>query len=60
MSDPAMTGPAAATAPRRGRPRSEKARQAILHAAAELLLNHGLGAVSMRRRCSGGSLLKLW
>ena len=46
MSDPAMTGPAAATAPRRGRPRSEKARQAILHAAAELLLNHGLGAVS--------------
>jgi len=47
MSDPAMTGPAAATAPRRGRPRSEKARQAILHAAAELLLNHGLGAVSM-------------
>ena len=47
MSDPAMAGPAATTAPRRGRPRSEKARQAILHAAAELLLNHGLGAVSM-------------
>jgi len=42
-----MTDPAAIAAPRRGRPRSEKARQAILHAAAELLLNHGLGAVSM-------------
>jgi rhodanese-related sulfurtransferase/AcrR family transcriptional regulator len=32
---------------RRGRPRSEKARQAILDAAAELLLVHGLGSVSM-------------
>ena len=42
-----MTDPAVTTAARRGRPRSEKARQAILHAAAELLLNHGLGAVSM-------------
>lgn len=36
-----------ATAPTRGRPRSEKARQAVLHAAAELLVEHGLGAVSM-------------
>jgi AcrR family transcriptional regulator len=36
-----------ATAPRHGRPRSEKARQAILHAAAELLVDHGLDAVSM-------------
>jgi AcrR family transcriptional regulator len=34
-------------APRRGRPRSEKARQAILAAAAELLLARGLSAVSM-------------
>ena len=33
--------------PRRGRPRSEKAREAILAAAAELLLARGLGAVSM-------------
>jgi AcrR family transcriptional regulator len=33
--------------PRRGRPRSEKARTAILDAAAELLLARGLGAVSM-------------
>jgi len=32
---------------RRGRPRSEKAREAILTAAAELLLTRGLGAVSM-------------
>ena len=38
--------PIAAT-PRRGRPRSEKARKAILEAAAELLLARGLGAVSM-------------
>jgi AcrR family transcriptional regulator len=33
--------------PSRGRPRSERARTAILDAAAELLLAHGLGAVSM-------------
>jgi AcrR family transcriptional regulator len=35
------------TTPRRGRPRSEKARQAILQAAAELLLDHGMARVSM-------------
>jgi len=34
-------------APRRGRPRSERARLAILEAAAELLLVQGLSAVSM-------------
>ena len=40
--------PEATTPPqRRGRPRSEKAREAILAAAAELLLERGLGAVSM-------------
>ncbi len=33
--------------PQRGRPRSEKAHQAILDAAAELLLDRGLSAVSM-------------
>jgi AcrR family transcriptional regulator len=33
--------------PRRGRPRSERAQQAILSAAAGLLLEQGLGAVSM-------------
>jgi AcrR family transcriptional regulator len=35
------------TAPRRGRPRSEKARLAILQAAADLLLDQGLARVSM-------------
>lgn len=35
------------TAPRRGRPRSEKARLAILQAAADLLLDHGMARVSM-------------
>jgi AcrR family transcriptional regulator len=45
---PAAAGDeAAAEAPRRGRPRSEKARLAILEAAAELLLARGLSAVSM-------------
>jgi len=34
-------------APLRGRPRSERAREAVLAAAAELLLTRGLGAVSM-------------
>src|SRR6266498_1224789 len=33
--------------PKRGRPRSEQARESILHAAAELLLKRGLDAVSM-------------
>jgi AcrR family transcriptional regulator len=42
-----MTPDAIAETHRRGRPRSEKARNAILDAAAELLLAHGLGAVSM-------------
>jgi AcrR family transcriptional regulator len=40
---PASTGPART----RGRPRSEPARQAILAAAADLLLTRGLAAVSM-------------
>ena len=42
-----MDGNTSAAAPKRGRPRSEKARHAILEAAAELLLSRGLGAVSM-------------
>jgi AcrR family transcriptional regulator len=42
MTQEPTTGP-----PRRGRPRSEKAREAILAAAAELLLDRGLGAVNM-------------
>jgi AcrR family transcriptional regulator len=35
------------TAPRRGRPRSEKAHRAILQAAADLLLDDGAARVSM-------------
>jgi AcrR family transcriptional regulator len=42
MNDAVIAAP-----PRRGRPRSEKARSAILAAAAELLLERGLMAVSM-------------
>jgi AcrR family transcriptional regulator len=41
------TGQAISEPVRRGRPRSEKARQAILTAAADLLIARGLGAVSM-------------
>jgi AcrR family transcriptional regulator len=40
-------GAGASDAPQRGRPRSEKARTAVLDAAAELLLDRGLAAVSM-------------
>jgi AcrR family transcriptional regulator len=42
-----VNGEATAVAPRRGRPRSEKAHKAILEAAAQLLLASGLAAVSM-------------
>jgi AcrR family transcriptional regulator len=42
-----VNGGAKMEAPKRGRPRSEKARRAILDAAAELLLLRGLDAVSM-------------
>jgi len=42
-----MSGDVAAGAPQRGRPRSERARKAILGAAAELLLARGLSEVSM-------------
>jgi AcrR family transcriptional regulator len=42
-----MSQEAIAGAQRRGRPRSERAREAILAAAADLLLARGLGAVSM-------------
>ena len=42
-----MTQEARPGAPLRGRPRSEKAHDAVLAAAAELLLERGLGAVSM-------------
>jgi AcrR family transcriptional regulator len=39
--------PGGGTAPARGRPRSEKARKAIMDAAADLLIARGLSAVSM-------------
>ena len=42
-----MTPKTIADNPRRGRPRSEKARAAIVSAAAALLLERGLGGVSM-------------
>jgi AcrR family transcriptional regulator len=45
--DRAPTVEGKSAAPKRGRPRSEKARHAILEAAANLLLLRGLGAVSM-------------
>jgi AcrR family transcriptional regulator len=44
---PARGADQVAQAPPRGRPRSEKAQKAILDAAAELLLDRGLSAVSM-------------
>ena len=42
----------------RGRPRSEKARKAILAATAELLLEHGLSAVSMDAVADGAGVSK--
>jgi AcrR family transcriptional regulator len=42
-----MSRNATASEPQRGRPRSERAHNAVLDAAAELLLEHGLAAVSM-------------
>jgi AcrR family transcriptional regulator len=47
LTDSGGQGEAGQMAPRRGRPRSEKARLAILEAATELLLVQGLSAVSM-------------
>lgn len=45
--EPGRVGPVDVPAKARGRPRSEPARQAILAAATDLLLAHGLSAVSM-------------
>jgi AcrR family transcriptional regulator len=52
-------------APQRGRPRSEKARAAVLDAAAELLLDRGLAAVSMdavadRAGASKATIYRWW
>jgi AcrR family transcriptional regulator len=47
LHDAAEVGEASTGARRRGRPRSEKSKAAIICAAAELLMEHGLEAVSM-------------
>jgi AcrR family transcriptional regulator len=47
MPDSATGNGAPAETPRRGRPRSEKARAAILEAAVELLLDQGIARMSM-------------
>jgi AcrR family transcriptional regulator len=60
-----MNHVAAAATPQRGRPRSEKAHKAILEAAAELLLEKGLAAVSMdavaeRAAVSKATIYRWW
>ncbi|HSZ03732.1 MAG TPA: TetR/AcrR family transcriptional regulator [Solirubrobacteraceae bacterium] len=50
---------------RRGRPRSESSRRAILRAASELLLEHGLSSISMdavaeRARASKATIYRWW
>ena len=54
-----------ADVPRRGRPRSEASRKAILRAASELLLEHGLHAISMdavaeRAGASKATIYRWW
>jgi AcrR family transcriptional regulator len=54
-----------ADAPRRGRPRSETSQKAILQAAGELLLEHGLNAISMdavaeRAGASKATIYRWW
>ena len=56
---------AAEKAPRRGRPRSETSRNAILRAAGELLLEHGLNSISMdavaeRAGASKATIYRWW
>jgi AcrR family transcriptional regulator len=57
--------PVAEGAPRRGRPRSEASRKAILRAASELLLEHGLNEISMdavaeRAGASKATIYRWW
>jgi AcrR family transcriptional regulator len=52
-------------APRRGRPRSERSRRAILHAASDLLLERGLSEISMdavadRAEASKATIYRWW
>lgn len=56
---------AAVDVPRRGRPRSEASRKAILRAASELLLEHGLHSISMdavaeRAGASKATIYRWW
>jgi AcrR family transcriptional regulator len=56
---------AAQDVPRRGRPRSETSRNAILEAAGELLLQHGLNSISMdavaeRAGASKATIYRWW
>jgi AcrR family transcriptional regulator len=56
---------AAEEVPRRGRPRSETSRKAILHAASELLLEHGPSSISMeaiaeRAGASKATIYRWW
>jgi AcrR family transcriptional regulator len=56
---------AVAEGPRRGRPRSEASRKAILRAASELLLEHGLQTISMdavaeRAGASKATIYRWW
>jgi AcrR family transcriptional regulator len=60
-----MAGAKTNHAPRRGRPRSETSRQAILAAARDLLLEHGLNSVSMdalaeRAGASKATIYRWW
>jgi AcrR family transcriptional regulator len=60
-----MARAAAQDAPRRGRPRSEASRKAILRAAGELLLEHGLNSISMdavaeRAGASKATIYRWW
>jgi AcrR family transcriptional regulator len=61
----ARATPAEQDVPRRGRPRSEASRAAILEAAGELLLKHGLNAISMdtvaeRAGASKATIYRWW
>jgi AcrR family transcriptional regulator len=47
-----------ATTPRRGRPRSERATQAILDAAASLLFEHGIDGITIERIAATASVSK--
>lgn len=60
-----MAEPITTDAPRRGRPRSEHSRRAILRAASELLLERGLGEISMdavagRAGASKATIYRWW